>query len=173
MSKASALRPMNGVMDLLSDLPDRDTFAALLAREELRRSRTRESLAVAVLDLDGIRAINARHGAPAGTEVLRRCAEAVSSTIRAVDQLARTGPDDFSVLLHAADSRSAQVWADRFELALEIHSRDHPAAPVTCSVGFADSDEAPTLLDVAVRARKRMEVVQTVRKLRRARGGGL
>jgi diguanylate cyclase (GGDEF)-like protein len=164
---------MNGVMDLLSDLPDRDTFAALLAREELRRSRTHESLAVAVLDLDGIRAINARHGAPAGTEVLRRCAEAVSRTIRAVDQLARTGPDDFSVLLHAADSRSAEIWAERFEAALETHSRGHPAAPVTCSVGFADSDEAPTLLEVAARARKRMEVVQTVRKLRRARGGGI
>ena len=173
MSKASALRPMNEAMDLLSDLPDRDTFAALLAREELRRSRTHESLAVAVLDLDGIRAINARHGAPAGTELLRRCAEAVTSTIRAVDQLARTGPDDFSVLLHAADSRSAEIWAERFEAALETHSRDHPAAPVTCSVGFADSDEAPTLLEVAARARKRMEVVQTVRKLRRARGGGI
>jgi diguanylate cyclase (GGDEF)-like protein len=163
---------MNGAMDLLSDLPDRDTFAALLAREELRRSRTHESLAVAVLDLDGIRAINARHGAQAGTDVLRRCAEAVSSTIRAVDELARTGPDDFSILLHAADSRSAEIWSERFEAALETHIRDHPAAPVTCSVGFADSDEAPTLMEVAARARKRMEVVQTVRKLRRARGGG-
>jgi diguanylate cyclase (GGDEF)-like protein len=163
---------MNGVMDLLSHLPDADTFAALLAREELRRSRTQESLAVAVLDLDGIRAINARHGAPAGTDLLRRCAEAVTSTIRGVDQVARTGPDDFSVLLHAADSRSAEIWADRFEEALETYSRGHPAAPVTCSVGYADSHEAPTLLDVAARARKRMEVVQTVRKLRRAREGG-
>ena len=86
--------------------------------------------------------------------------------------MARTGPDDFSVMLHATDSRSAHVWADRFEEVFESCGRGHPAAPVTCSVGLADSDEAPTLLDVAVRARKRMEVVQTVRKLRRAREGG-
>jgi diguanylate cyclase (GGDEF)-like protein len=171
-SKAGAPRPIKREMDFLSDLPNAETFAHLLAREEMRRSRTGESLAVAVLDLDGIRAINARHGAAAGTDMLRRCAEAVRSTIRAVDQVARTGPDDFSVLLHATDSRSAQIWADRFEEALVTSGRGHLAAPVTCSVGLADSDEAPTLLEVAARARKRMEVVQTVRKLRRAREGG-
>jgi diguanylate cyclase (GGDEF)-like protein len=159
-------------MDPLADLPDAKSFAELLAREELRRSRTGELLAVAVIDLDGIRAINARHGASAGTDMLRRCAEAVRSAIRTVDQVARTGPDDFSVLLHATDSRSAHVWAERFEESFETWARDHPAAPATCSVGLADSDEAPTLLEVAVRARKRMEVVQTVRKLRRAREGG-
>jgi len=163
---------MKEAMDPLSDLLDSETFADLLAREELRRGRTGESLAVAVLDVDGIRAINDRHGAAAGTEMLRRCAEAVRTTIRTVDQMARTGPDDFSVLLHATDSRSAQIWADRFEETFETCARDHPAAPITCSVGVADSEEAPTLLDVAARARKRMEVVQTVRKLRRARDGG-
>ncbi len=159
-------------MDPLSDLPNGKTFADLLAREQMRRSRTGESLAVAVLDLDGIHAINALHGAAAGTAMLRHCAEAVLSTIRTVDQMARTGPDDFSVLLHATDSRSAQIWADRFEETLDAYARNHPAAPVTCSVGVADSDEAPTLLEVAFRARKRMEVVQTVRKLRRTREGG-
>jgi diguanylate cyclase len=161
---------MKGEMDPLSDLPDAESFSALLAREELRRSRTGEMLAVAVLDLDGLKAINARHGAAAGTDLLRHCAAAMRSTIRTVDQMARTGPDDFSILFHATDSRSAQIWADRFEQVLESFARDHPAAPVTCSLGLADSDEAPTLLDVASRARKRMEVVQTVRKLRRARG---
>jgi diguanylate cyclase (GGDEF)-like protein len=159
-------------MDPLADMLDADGFAQLLAREELRRSRTGESLGVAVLDVDGLRVINARHGAPAGTDALRRCAEALVRSIRVVDEPARTGPDDFSVLLHAADSRSAQVWADRFEEALAAAGRGHPAAPITCSVGFADSEEAPTLMQVAVRARKRMEVVQTVRKLRRAREGG-
>ncbi len=163
---------MKEEMDPLSDLPNGKTFADLLAREQMRRSRTGESLAVAVLDLDGIHAINALHGAAAGTDMLRRCAEAVLSTIRTVDQMARTGPDDFSVLLHATDSRSAQIWADRFEETLDTYARNHPAAPVTCSVGVADSDEAPTLLGVASRARKRMEVVQTVRKLRRTREGG-
>ena len=78
--------PMYGEMDPLFGLPGADDFAALLAREEMRRSRTGEQL--------------------------------------------------------------------------------------TCSIGIADSDEGMSLLEVAARARRRMEVVQTVRKLRRARGGG-
>jgi diguanylate cyclase (GGDEF)-like protein len=162
---------MNEGMDPLADLPGAEDFQAMLAREELRRSRTGERLAVAILDLDGLRAANARYGAAAGTDMLRRCADSVRRTLRAVDQLYRTGPDEFSVILHATDARSANSWADRFEDTLEETTRDHPAAPVTCALGIADTGEAPTLMEVAARARRRMEVIQTVRKLRRAREG--
>ena len=41
-------------MDALADLPGPDDFDALLAREELRRARTSELLAVAMVDLDGL-----------------------------------------------------------------------------------------------------------------------
>jgi diguanylate cyclase (GGDEF)-like protein len=159
-------------MDSLSGLPGADEFAALLAREEMRRSRTGEQMTVAVLDVDGLRAANARFGAAAGTEMLCHCADALHRTLRGVDQLARTGPDEFSVLLHATDARNAGAWAERFEDELARGAADHPAAPITCSLGIADSDEGMSLLEVAVRARRRMEVVQTVRKLRRAREGG-
>ena len=147
-------------MDPLSDLQGAEEFHALLTREELRRARTDESLAVAILDLDGLRATNARHGAAAGTEMLRRCADALQRSLRGVDELARTGPDEFSVLLHATDARRAAAWVERFEDMLD---------PVTCAVGLADTAEAPTLMDVAAIARRRMEFVQTMRKLRRAR----
>ena len=39
--------------------------------------------------------------------MLRQCADALARSLRAVDDLARTGPDEFSVLLHATDARSA------------------------------------------------------------------
>jgi diguanylate cyclase (GGDEF)-like protein len=147
-------------MDALSDLAGAEEFEALLTREELRRARTGETMAVAVLDLDGLRDVNATHGAVVGTEMLRRCAEALRQSVRAVDEVARTGPDEFSVLLHATDARSAAAWAERFEDMLD---------PATCALGIADTAEAPTLMDVAAVARRRMEFVQTMRKLRRAR----
>jgi diguanylate cyclase (GGDEF)-like protein len=159
-------------MDPLSDLPGAEEFAQLLAREELRRGRTSESLAVAVLDLDGLGAVNKIHGAAAGTQLLRTCAEVLHQTVRGVDEVARTGPDEFSVLLHATDSDKAAVWEERFEDMLDALGRNLPAGPTTCSIGIADSGEAPTLMEVAVRARRRMEVIQTVRKLRRARETG-
>jgi len=158
--------------DPLANLPGADRFDALLVREEMRRSRTGELMAVALLDVDGIRGANARYGAAAGTHVLRLCAVALWDTIRAVDEIARTGPDEFAVLLHATDAKSANAWADRFEDALERAGASHPAAPLTCALGLADTTEEPTLMQAATRARRRMEVIQTVRKLRRAREGG-
>lgn len=159
-------------MDPLADLPGTDRFEALLAREELRRARTGESLAVAMLDIDGLRALNRRHGAAAGSEALRLCVATLRSTLRAVDELARTGPDEFAVLLHATDARRASVWADRYEDALHEASAHHPAAPITCSIGLADTIDEATLMQAAAKAHRRMEVIQTVRKLRRHREGG-
>jgi diguanylate cyclase (GGDEF)-like protein len=159
-------------MDPLTDLPGAEEFSALLEREELRRGRTSEKLAVAVLDVDGLGAVNKIHGAAVGTHILRACAEVLHQTLRGVDQVARTGPDEFSVLLHATDSEQAAVWEERFEDMLDACGRNLPASPVTCAIGIADTGEAPTLMEVAIRARRRMEVIQTVRKLRRARESG-
>ena len=159
-------------IDPLFDLPDAEHFKALLAREELRRARTGETLSVAVLDVDGLRTLTARHGTSAGDEALRLCAGALEHSIRAVDEAAYTGYDEFSVLLHATDARAVAVWVERFEEALEEASAEHPAGPLTCAVGLADTTEEASLMEVAIRAHRRMEVVQTVRKLRRARGSG-
>jgi diguanylate cyclase (GGDEF)-like protein len=157
--------------DPLAELPGADEFQALLAREELRRGRTGETLTVAMLDVDGLRWVNAHHGASTGSDVLRLCVATLRSTLRAVDELARIGPDEFAVLLHATDSRSATIWADRFEDELHAVSCDRAAGPITCSVGLADTSSAITLMEASTRAHRRMEVIQTVRKLRRTRGG--
>ncbi len=162
---------MNIEVDPLTELLGADAFQALLAREELRRARTGESLTVAMLDVDGLRRVNARHGAAAGSEVLRLCATTLRSTLRAVDELARTGPDEFSALMHATDARNAAIWADRFEDELQAVSFELEAGPITCAIGLADTSSGITLMEAATRAHRRMEVVQTVRKLRRDRGG--
>jgi diguanylate cyclase (GGDEF)-like protein len=159
-------------MDPLAELPGPEAFEALVAREELRRGRTGETLTVAMLDMDGLRAVNRRHGASVGTDALRLCIAALEGTLRAVDEIFRMGPDEFGVLLHGTDARSASVWADRFEDALHEASANHGAGPYTCSVGLADTSDNATLMEAATKAHRRMEVIQTVRKLRRSREGG-
>jgi diguanylate cyclase (GGDEF)-like protein len=159
-------------MDPLAELPGADDFDALLAREELRRGRTAELMALAMIDVDGLRRVNRHHGAGAGTEVLRMCVTTLRETLRAVDEIARVGPDEFAVLLHGTDVPNANIWADRFEDELAAVSFEHVAGPVTCSIGIADTSNEPTLMEAAAKAHRRMEVIQTMRKLRRAREGG-
>jgi diguanylate cyclase (GGDEF)-like protein len=163
---------MNRGMDPLADLPGPEDFDALLAREELRRGRTGELLTIAMIDVDGLRRINRELGAGTGTDVLRMCAATLRSTLRAVDEIARVGPDEFGVLLHGTDSRSANIWADRFEDELAAVSFEHAFGPVTCSLGIADTANESSIMDAAAKAHRRMEVTQTMRKLRRARESG-
>ena len=163
---------MNTRMDALADLPGPEDFDALLAREELRRGRTGELLCVAMVDVDGLRRINRELGAGTGTDALRMCATTLRSTLRAVDEIARVGPDEFGVLLHGTDSRSANIWADRFEDDLAALSFEHAFGPLTCSIGVADTSNEASLMDAAAKAHRRMEVTQTMRKLRRARESG-
>jgi diguanylate cyclase (GGDEF)-like protein len=160
-------------VDPLADLPNAEDFNALLAREEMRRARTGEVLAVAMVDIDGLRAVNRSHGAGAGTEVLRYCVKSLRSTLRAVDEIFRTGPDEFAVLLHGTDARRANIWSDRFQDDLAANSFEHVAGPVTCSVGIADTADELNLMQASAKAHRRMEVIQTMRKLRRTREGGI
>jgi diguanylate cyclase (GGDEF)-like protein len=159
-------------MDPLTELPGKEEFDALVLREEMRRSRTGEVLAVAVLDIDGLGQIAERHGSDAGGALILICLEALRNTLRAIDEIARTGHDEFSILLHATDAKQANAWADRFDAMLDKVAVSHPAPEITCSLGVADTVETPTLVEAAQRARRRMEVVQTVRKLRRLRESG-
>jgi hypothetical protein len=43
---------------------------------------------------------------------------------------------------------------------------------VTCSIGISDTSNGSNLMEAAAKAHRRMEVTRTMRKLRRARGGG-
>lgn len=159
-------------MDILTDLPGREQFDAMILREEMRRSRTGESLAVAVLAIDGLDQVTEIHGNDAGGALVLLCLEALKGTLRAINEIARTAADEFSVVLHATDAKQANAWADRFDVMLEEVATGHPAAEITCSLGVADTQETPTLVEAVARARRRMEVVQTVRKLRRLRETG-
>jgi len=159
-------------MHSLTDLPGPRDFDALIAREELRRARTAEILTVAILDVDGLTDVNALHGSAAGTQMLALCVSALQETVRGVDEVAHTGADEFSALLHATDAKRAVVWAERFEAGLEDRSGIHPAGPITCSIGLADTARGWPLMEATARARRRMQAVQAVRKLRRLRDAG-
>ena len=75
-----------------SQLSDRLTVAV----EYAKKSDT--SAAVLMLDLDGFKAINDRHGHLIGDELLRVIAKRLASLVRTTDTVARFGGDEFCII---------------------------------------------------------------------------
>ena len=87
-----------GMTDELTGLPKREVFVKQLESEIGRVKRYGFSLALAVIDIDNLEAVNKRYGRPAGDAVLRCYANEILSKFRTYDLVARYGGDEFVVL---------------------------------------------------------------------------
>jgi diguanylate cyclase (GGDEF)-like protein len=106
--------------DALTGLPNRrlfeDRISGAMERARQRNGRT----AVLAIDLDGFKEVNDTFGHHAGDEVLQHVAKLFAERLRRIDTLARTGGDEFSVVLEGPITRreAAQV-ADTLKKLLE------------------------------------------------------
>jgi diguanylate cyclase (GGDEF)-like protein len=91
LERLASVDPLTGVAN--SRVLDR-----VLELEVARASRQGSEVSVAVFDIDGFGAYNARAGRAAGDDALRHVAEVLGGAIRLVDTVARTGADEFVVV---------------------------------------------------------------------------
>ncbi|MEM0907605.1 MAG: EAL domain-containing protein [Pseudomonadota bacterium] len=85
--------------DALTELPNRALFADRFQRALERRARTKQLVGLILLDVDKFKAVNDTYGHGAGDEYLRQIAKQLRDTVRGHDTVARTGGDEFSILL--------------------------------------------------------------------------
>ncbi len=125
--------------DELTGLPNRRLFQDRLMRALERARRTGSKAALLVIDLDQFKHVNDTLGHHAGDQVLKRVGAIFSARIRRSDTVARTGGDEFSVILDQPISRSdAELVAT--SLAELIHEPFEVAGQmiqVGASVGIA------------------------------------
>src|SRR5262249_2671041 len=87
----------------------RGAFEQTIAHEAGAAARRRESLALSVIDIVGLRRINLAYGHRAGDEVLAQIASRVRATVRGNDPIGRLGSDEIAVLLVGAHAVQAQA----------------------------------------------------------------
>lgn len=129
-------------------------FEAMLDRAKRRSG----ALYLVLCDIDHFKRINDGFGHPAGDEVLRQVARLFDRVVRTVDLAARTGGEEFAILLEDADENGAWKVAERLrklveELELIFLGK---RAVVTVSLGIAafpqDANNLEQLVSCADRA---------------------
>src|SRR5262249_54827067 len=129
--------------DGLTHLHNHRSFQARLRLEGNRADRSREPLALLLVDIDNFKWLNDRHGHAAGDEVLRRVATILNQTARETDLVARYGGEEFAVLAPRTDAKGAAQLAERVRQAVAdvVFHGLGPHAPdgitVTTSVGVS------------------------------------
>lgn len=137
LSRAGEVERLRSVADrdALTGVGNRRGLEAAATRELARARRGDEQLAVLVLDLDGLKAINDEYGHEAGDRAIVELATAGSEQLRDSDYLARQGGDEFVVLLPGTDAAGARRVASRIRRSMA--ERNFPYGVLGTSVGCA------------------------------------
>jgi len=98
--------------DALTGVGNRRAFDVRIAELSRSAADSRE-VAMIVVDVDGLKAINDAEGHEAGDRALQAVAGAMSSVVRAGDLVARLGGDEFVVILEDVDAAGAAALAAR------------------------------------------------------------
>ena len=138
--------------DNLTGLPNRRRLAERVLEAAARSRRTGDGFALLLIDLDRFRQINDSLGHGVGDEVLRSVAQRLQGCLRAGDDIARMGSDQFALLVPGADGAAAETLARRVLNAVgQPSSVDGAQFTLTCSIGVALCPQQGRSIDDLVR----------------------
>jgi diguanylate cyclase (GGDEF)-like protein len=133
--------------DGLTGVANRRHFDDMLEREWWRSCRSRDPLALLLVDVDHFKLYNDRYGHPKGDICLQNVAQALTNTLRrSADLVARYGGEEFGVVLPQTMRSGAEHMAQRMLDAVAALGIPHAASDtspiVSVSIGVAYYDEA-------------------------------
>ena len=132
--------------DALTGAHNRAHFDLVLARDVESAVRNNRPLCLCLLDIDHFKRVNDTFGHDAGDQVLQEVVRRVGERVRASDLFARTGGEEFALLLQDADLERGAAIAE--ELRQRVANGAFPTSdgevPVTVSIGVAQLDKDET-----------------------------
>jgi len=99
--------------DPLTHVRNVRSFEGILEHEFKSAKRYSSSLSMLALDIDHFKVVNDTHGHHSGDYVLKELAVILTRSVRESDVVARTGGEEFCILLPKADEDQAAMFAER------------------------------------------------------------
>lgn len=128
------------LQDELTGLYNRRGFLALAERQVKLARRSGRSLLLFFIDVDGLKEINDVYGHGEGDAALKCTAEALETTFRDSDVIARFGGDEFAVLAIEASGQSEATIRERLTEFLNSAKRQDSDYRFSVSLGTARFD---------------------------------
>ena len=131
------------LLDDLTGVANRRHLLQRLTEECARSERSGAPFSLLLIDIDGFKAINDTHGHAAGDACLKHFSLMAQTRLRPGDMLARTGGDEFCIVLPSSSLREAAAIARRV---LEVCRQDASSCggsdiPIAISIGVAQWDQ--------------------------------
>ena len=126
-------------VDGLTQVYNRRYFNEALEREYNRSKRYARELTLILFDIDHFKRVNDSFGHLAGDNVLRQISAAIKPKLRREDIFARTGGEEFGILLPEIGLDGARSTAEKVRRIVESTPLrvDPQVVPVTVSLGVA------------------------------------
>ena len=136
--------------DSLTGLHNGGAFMDRYRRALEHAIAAREPMAVILIDVDQLKAINDAFGHPAGSQALVRVADALRQSKRAADVAARWGGDEFAILLEGADEAGAMRVAEGLNAYLRRCGLvvERTTVPISVTIGICAAAQPSASTDV-------------------------
>lgn len=125
--------------DGLTKLPNRHFFIEQLEHQIENAAKEKQHIAVLFLDLDRFKIINDNLGHSVGDQVLKVAAERIENILKAKDNVARWGGDEFVIFLNEVSSKAeveriSQSIISQLEKEIQLANRQFH---ISCSIGIS------------------------------------
>jgi diguanylate cyclase (GGDEF)-like protein len=117
---------------------------ALIGHQEAKRQMPAMDFSLLMIDINGLKPANDRHGHLTGDQLIIRTAQLLKAACRSEDIVCRIGGDEFAILCPASQQQQADRLAERIREQMAerpLKLEDGQLLPISLSIGAACSDD--------------------------------